>query len=256
MPNSIHHHTYGHINIHDCFNFATEAQQSNSCEEINARKNEIIINGGDELRHIYIIKTGYVRSYRINQEGQLTIIGLHYPGEIIGNELLINESSDYFASSVGKSILYKVPVDMFLQSRHSPKLLSLKLLELQDLLNIFSKLNATEKICWFMLRHSLNQNRRGYITSSFEFGFTRNDIANYIGITSETMSRIINKLKLDQAIAIKGKFITILDFSKLIDNLPFGLVQQLKSFEAISSSCPLCQKNEHLPDNKLVAQAS
>lgn len=237
-----------HSSSHDYSSFAREVQSLKKCEEVNFRKNENIIVGGDQPTHIYIIKTGYVRSFRINQNGQFSILGLHYPGEIIGSELIIDDSSDYFASSIGKSTLFKVPVETFLQSKHSTKLLSLKLKSLQNLLGIFCKLSATEKICWFILRHSINQNSKGYITNSFELGFSRNDIANFIGITSETLSRIMNRLKLEHIIALDGKYISILDFTKLLEKVPSEWKQYLSNIERGHQYCPICDLESELAD--------
>lgn len=44
---------------------------------------------------------------------------------------------------------------------------------------------------------------------------TRGDIANYLGLTAETISRLISRLKKAELIEVKGKYITIINFSEL-----------------------------------------
>jgi CRP/FNR family transcriptional regulator len=77
---------------------------------------------------------------------------------------------------------------------------------------LLNKTDATTRLAAFIL----NINRRINSTNQAnEFNFPRNEIANYLGLSVETVCRSINKLKKDQAISIEKTRIQILSIEKL-----------------------------------------
>ena len=49
---------------------------------------------------------------------------------------------------------------------------------------------------------------------------TRNEIGNYLGLTVETISRLLTRFQKEKLIAVEGKLITILDFSGIRQRMP------------------------------------
>ncbi|MDY6883066.1 MAG: helix-turn-helix domain-containing protein, partial [Pseudomonadota bacterium] len=49
----------------------------------------------------------------------------------------------------------------------------------------------------------------------FHLTMTRNEIGNYLGLTIETISRLLSRFQKEDIIKVEGKLITIVDFERL-----------------------------------------
>ena len=56
---------------------------------------------------------------------------------------------------------------------------------------------------------------RGFSATQFNLSMSRQDIANYLGLTLETVSRCIGHLRVEKVLEVDGRYIRILDMSKL-----------------------------------------
>jgi len=81
---------------------------------------------------------------------------------------------------------------------------------------VMGKLYAVEKIANFLLNISNQRKRIGWPSNPISLSMTRQDIADYLGLTIETVSREISKLKTSNIIKIiSSKKLFINDFEKL-----------------------------------------
>ena len=86
----------------------------------------------------------------------------------------------------------------------------------QDRMMILGKLNATEKVISFLNNISNQRKRIGWPNNPISLPMTRQDIADYLGLTIETVSREMKKLKDEKIIKILStKQFYINDFEKL-----------------------------------------
>ena len=93
---------------------------------------------------------------------------------------------------------------------------SYKLTLAQDRMTVMGRLNAVEKIANFLLNISNQRKRIGWPSNPISLSMTRQDIADYLGLTIETVSREISKLKSSNIIKIiSSKQLFINDFEKL-----------------------------------------
>ncbi|MGB2427718.1 MAG: helix-turn-helix domain-containing protein, partial [Alteromonas sp.] len=60
---------------------------------------------------------------------------------------------------------------------------------------------------------------RRFSPKQFNLTMTRNEIGNYLGLTVETISRLLTRFQNKGIIAVEGKLITILDFDLMEDKL-------------------------------------
>ena len=86
----------------------------------------------------------------------------------------------------------------------------------QDRLTVLGKLKATERITKFLLNISEQRKRIGWKNNPISLPMTRQDIADYLGLTIETVSREFSNLKSSNIIkGITSKQIYLTDFEKL-----------------------------------------
>ena len=77
--------------------------------------------------------------------------------------------------------------------------------------------SALERIAVFLLDYSRRMGSRGYSTTKFNLGMPRHDIANYLGLTLETVSRLFSRLDKEGILHVERKFICIADPERLIN---------------------------------------
>lgn len=85
----------------------------------------------------------------------------------------------------------------------------------QQMLLLLNRKTAEQKLATFLNHLSSRYANRGFSAKAFRLSMTRSDIGNYLGLTVETISRLLSKLHKDQIIEVDGKLITILDTTAL-----------------------------------------
>lgn len=82
---------------------------------------------------------------------------------------------------------------------------------------LLSKMSAEEKLAAFL--HNLSQRyaARGFSAREFRLTMTRGDIGNYLGLTIETISRLLGRFQKSGMISVQGKYITINKMEELVE---------------------------------------
>ena len=89
------------------------------------------------------------------------------------------------------------------------------------MLELLANKSADERLATFLLRLSNRFKARGFSESRFRLSMSRNEIGNYLGLTVETVSRVLTRLQKSDFLVVENKEIEILDFKALL-NLSHG----------------------------------
>ena len=84
-----------------------------------------------------------------------------------------------------------------------------------DLIMLLNKRTAEERLLYFISHLSQRFEERGFSHREFHLTMTRNEIGNYLGLTIETISRLLSRFQKEDIIKVEGKLITIVDFERL-----------------------------------------
>ena len=95
------------------------------------------------------------------------------------------------------------------------QLMSMEITHENDLMTMLCNKSAEEKVGTFLLTLSARFSQLGYSSTSFKLAMSRQDIGNFLGLSVETVSRILSRLQKDNFIAINNKSIELLDSDKL-----------------------------------------
>jgi CRP/FNR family nitrogen fixation transcriptional regulator len=149
---------------------------------------------GDETGPLYLVEFGTVRICQMTPGGRRQITSFCYAGDVFGLEP--GDEHEFYAESVdGAGIRVLRPADA---AGFAQKLLSLALrrfARMQSHLVLLGRLSANEKMASFLLDLLQRQDTDDMIHLPMQ----RNDIADYLGITFETVSRVLRVLR-DKAI--------------------------------------------------------
>ncbi len=162
-----------------------------------------IFGEGENADYAHQIISGVVQTYKILSDGRRQVGGFYLPGDILGVEFRDDHTLSAEAISNTKVIVAKRSMLMALAGRDpiiSRELLALSGSELRRVQNRMLLLvkSAEERVAGFLLE--MAERTRG--GSVVELPMTRRDIADYLGLTFETVSRALSSLASKAAIEI------------------------------------------------------
>ena len=176
----------------------------------------------EESVNLYNITKGNVKIYRLLNDGRIQIIGFLYPGDFFGSYK--KGKYNYSAESIGDlrvCVFKQSSLDDYLEKNMqlAKELLHMTSHELtlaQDRMMVLGKMKAIERVAKFILNISDQRLRIGWQNNPISMPMTRQDIADYLGLTLETISREFSKLKASNVIKfLSPKQIYISDRDKL-----------------------------------------
>jgi CRP/FNR family nitrogen fixation transcriptional regulator len=154
---------------------------------------------GDTPGTLYRIEFGAVRIYRLLADGRRQVVAFHIAGETFGFEG--GKSRSFFAESIVATGLTTVDIDR--DGRYSAQLMELALKEMvraQEHLLVVGKQCALEKLAVFLTDLA---DRQGGL-DCIDIPMTRTDIGDYLGMTIETVSRNLSKLRAEGVLRLQS----------------------------------------------------
>lgn len=178
-----------------------------STRSIKAR--EHVFSAGDARTHVFRIEAGCVCLYKIMPDGRRQVIDFAYPGDYIG--LGCDTEHSLNAQALEPARLRCLPAATLTRlAGRDPALglkmyeaLSLELAAAQDHLFTIGQRSAAERVACFLLALSRRNRRRDKDPGLVVLPMTRSDIADFLGLTIETISRMLTKLRLAKIIDLE-----------------------------------------------------
>ncbi|MBX2880589.1 MAG: helix-turn-helix domain-containing protein [Granulosicoccus sp.] len=177
---------------------------------------------GENQTHIHQVIDGVISVYKLLADGRRQIVGFHYPGDIIGLDHV--GSYENHGEALCETRVRCIPVDAIDTlimtepgfGQAMLQLLSTELAETRDQLLSLGRKSAMEKLATFLLRISRRNARHGRDPLQLQLPMTRAEIADYLGLTVETISRNFTRLKLSAVIHLESNSaVRILDLDEL-----------------------------------------
>jgi CRP/FNR family transcriptional regulator len=173
---------------------------------------------GDARTHVYVVEAGTVLIYKILPDAKRQIIDIAFPGDFIG---LGTADEQAFAAQATEPVRVRcLPAAALHQLAADDPQLSLMLyealaLELEAARNHLLTIgyrSAAARVASFLLAISHRNERRGRDARELVLPMRRADIADFLGLTIETVSRTFSKLKAEGMIELDhGGYVEILD---------------------------------------------
>lgn len=187
------------------------------------QKGEPLFRAGDKFRGIYAVRSGLVKVFATDDDGDEQIIGFFLPGEMLGLDAIETQVHACSAIALETSSYCSVPfLELSEICKEIPELqnqlfriMSRELSEENQMLLTLGKKNSEEKVATFLLTISGRFHQLGYSASEFKLTMSRQEIGNYLGITFETVSRVFGRLQRNGIIKVNRKAIKITDMVAL-----------------------------------------
>ena len=179
---------------------------------------------GDGADTVFEVIEGVVILYKLLIDGRRQVTGFVYPGELFG--LSGRETYSYSAQSTGKVRLLTIARRRFENACSDEPKLEKRLFDVvgedlrraQEHILLLGRKSAKEKLCSFLLTFAQQMAARADSIDVVHLPMTRGDIADFLGLTIETVCRTIADLKAQRIIKLRStEDVEILDMVALID---------------------------------------
>ena len=192
----------------------------NRCQFV--KRGDFLYRKGDKFHSNIAIAQGSVK-LSISNQAQEQIMGFRLIGEIVGMSGMHNGKYLTDAQLLENSHICEIPFEMLDNLANNVPQLQRKFRQLLSQLLVcgqyqsvsLGKKTADERLASFLLNLSYRFNQRGYSANSYILAMTRNDIANYLGLTKETISRLFKKFHEKGLLLIQKKHVQIANIDLL-----------------------------------------
>jgi CRP/FNR family transcriptional regulator, nitrogen fixation regulation protein len=159
-------------------------------------RNEVVFSEGDDAEFVYRVLSGAVRIYRLLADGRRQIDAFCLPGDLFGLEL--GSTHRLSAEAVVGCELIAPPRQTVVRhmaqsndfAQHLWKKAAGDLARARDHILLLGRKTAMERVAPFLLEMADRSGGNGVVT----LPMARNDIADYLGLTIETVSRTLTQL--------------------------------------------------------------
>ncbi|MCJ2049172.1 helix-turn-helix domain-containing protein [Methylobacterium sp. J-070] len=167
---------------------------------------------GDAGDFVYWVVAGMVRTTNVSRDGKRVVRGFHLSGEFFGMERAPVHASSAEAVSDTRAVrCSRSRLDALAasDSQIANELWSwlLRMTERAQDLSVLGRASATQKLAYFLIDLMC----RVSAGRSIELPMSRTDIGDYLGLSSETVSRTFTTLRQDGLISTRGRYVTLLD---------------------------------------------
>lgn len=182
-----------------------------------------LYHGGDAFDSLYAVHSGAFKSVGVSRQGEEKITGFHLPGELLGLEAISSGRHDYSAVALEDGEVCVLPFAQLERMAMSIPALQHRLLRVlsgdisrdQGLMLLLGSMNAEQRLAAFLLSLSRRHQRLGFSAARFTLRMTREEIGNYLGLTLETVSRLLSRFQREGLVAVRQRDIELRDLARL-----------------------------------------
>ncbi len=170
------------------------------------QRDEEIFAQESDASHLYKVVSGAVRITRLLSDGRRHIASFHFDGDVFGLE--IGATHEFTAEAitpcriacVKRSLVVAQADRSGVAVRELWRLIAEELRRVQEHSLLLGRMTAVERVTTFLRGMA----RRGGTQCVVDLPMSRLDIADYLGLTIETVSRTLTQLQRQGVIGIEG----------------------------------------------------
>jgi CRP/FNR family transcriptional regulator len=174
---------------------------------------------GDPFVNLYAIRLGHFKTDQINPSGEEQVTGFQMAGELLGMDAISTDRHHCSAVALEDSEVCEIPFssleqllgDMPTLLRHFHRMMSQEITREQSVMLLLGNMQATQRFAAFIVNLASRYEARGYSGTKFQLRMSREEIGNYLGLTIESISRLLSKFKKEGWLRVSNREIEILN---------------------------------------------
>lgn len=181
------------------------------------KQGEYLFRQGDKFESLFIVRSGSVKSFMTDQDGVEQIVEFNFPGDLLGLDAIEDQRHTTSAQALQHSAICKLSWSDFNKlSQKCPhfqsqclSIFSRELIHIHEMVMAMGQKGVEQKLAIFLLAISERMKARGFSETEFNLSMSRSDIANFLGVAPETVSREFTQLQKDGVIQVERRKIQI-----------------------------------------------
>jgi CRP/FNR family transcriptional regulator len=186
-------------------------------------RRDSLFSVGDHFEGIYVLRSGSAKSFITSRDGEEHITKFYYPGDMLGIDGFdgyMHTQTIRFLETSSVCLIKESQVSNLMQTsadfrKSLLQSMSRTLASDSAMMMCLSSCSSEQKVARFLLDLSTVFSERNLSGSEFMLSMTRTDIANYLGMAIETVSRVFASFQQRNIISVKLRHLSILDFTAL-----------------------------------------
>lgn len=190
----------------------------------NAEKGAVVCHAGGEFELLYAVHEGAFKSIVTLTNGEERVTGFHFAGEIIGAEgVSTGQYGRTVVALVDSSVCYFPQTALQADDPENGQIRQGLLVAMshqvknEQWTGLMAAHRAEQRVALFLYMVSKRFEFHGFPASEFRLPMSRDDIASYLGLAVETVSRSFQKLKGAGLIEVSGRKVVVLNREVLQD---------------------------------------
>lgn len=207
--------------IADNDDFAPIEPLLNRCQKVS--KGESVFRVGQPFYAACAVKSGTFMSYRMLPNGDPQVLRFYFPGEIFGLDGIASGQHEYATKALEAGSICELHFNQMDRGGSS-------YIDLQDsLIRIMggqigqaqrqsllaARQSADERVAAFLIDLYDRLNKRKIAHATFRLAMSRQQIASFLGIAVETVSRVLKRFQVQGLLKVRGKQVSLLDVGGL-----------------------------------------
>jgi len=184
------------------------------------RPGETVFRQGDSFDAVFAVRSGLVKTRQLDSQGREHVLGFFLPGEVIGLDAIYPNRFPCDAVALDDSQFCRFPFPaMSALATHQPAvqrhLFRLISRQLGMAWVMVGDHSADERLAAFLVNLGERYAARGFPETHFRLCMSRSDIANYLSLAAETVSRTLTRFRAQSLIEIRGHVLHLCDTPRL-----------------------------------------
>jgi CRP/FNR family transcriptional regulator len=187
------------------------------------KRGDFLFRSGAELHALYAIRSGFMKSCVLHEDGREQVAGFHMTGDLMGMDAIGTNRHLCDVMALEDSEVCEIPLlDLENLSREIPSLqqhfhriMSREIARDYGVMLLLGSMRAEERLAAFLLNLSQRFAARGYSPEEFHLRMTREEIGSYLGLKLETVSRTLSHFQAQGLITVQNKHLRILRIDSL-----------------------------------------
>ena len=193
--------------------------------ERRLERNDVLYHAEEKSKKIYAVKSGSFKTLLTNSQGNEQVAGFYQPGNIIGLDGLGHRTQDSTAVALENSTVCEIHESALNTlcesnpnfSQYFLQIAGKEIIKKQQQIMLLGQMRGIARIAIFLVNQSHHFEERGYSATEFRLSMSRHDIASYLGLAVETLSREFKQLQTRGYLEVQRYDIKILDMDGLCE---------------------------------------
>lgn len=181
-------------------------------------REEYLYRQRERFRSLFVVRSGSIKSVTCTKDGDSQVNAFHLPGEILGLDAINDRRYTSNALALETTTVCELPFERLNDLAHEFEGLQRQLMRIisrelgseDRFARMLADLDAEQRLAGFLLNLAHRYRITGHTGDYFKLPMRRSELANYLGLAGETVSRLFKRFQQSELVRIEGTSVRIL----------------------------------------------